>query len=250
MPDRKLEFAWMTDTGRVRTLNEDTVKVYPDMRLVVVADGIGGSSAGEIASGLAAQVIGDCYHAREHLPKTREEAREAIRQAVLEANRRICDSSRRTARYSGMGTTVVTGYIGPDWMVFGHVGDSRLYLLRDHQLYQLTRDHSLIQEVVDQGFFPTLEDAQRYGIRQNILTRGLGSNEEVGVDVGDINLAPDDTFLFCTDGLSGMVSDRHLQKALIAHREKNLETLGQHLIKLAYQGGGADNITLALIRVY
>lgn len=248
MPDRKLEYSWRTDKGRVRVQNEDAVAVHPDMHLVIVADGIGGSSAGEVASRLAVHVITERFRGHDSLPETRDEAAEAARDAVLEANRIICDSSRRTPRYSGMGTTVVVGYTGPDWMVFAHVGDSRLYLMRERQLHRLTRDHSLIQEVVDQGFFPTLEDAQRYGIKQNILTRGLGSQNQVTVDTSEVAMVPGDTFLFCTDGLSGMVSDDDLQTAL-AEEDQKLDDLGNRLVEMAYAGGGLDNITLALMRV-
>ena len=249
MADRKLECAWRTDKGRVRALNEDAVSVQPDMHLVTIADGIGGSNAGEVASRLAAHVISESFRARDSSLLTKEEAVDAARDAVLEANRVICHSGRRTPRYAGMGTTLVVGYTGPDWMIFAHVGDSRLYLMRDQQLHQLTRDHSLIQEVVDQGFFPTVEDAQRYGIKQNILTRGLGSHSEVVVDVGEVDLRPGDVFLFCTDGLSGMVADSDLQTAL-AKEDEGLDDLCSRLVKLAYEGGGFDNITLALIRVY
>lgn len=249
MSDRELEYSWRTDRGRVRAHNEDAVAVHPDIGLVAIADGIGGSNAGEVASRLAMYVIGESFRARASLPATKEEAADAARGAVLEANRVISDSGRRTPSYSGMGTTVVVGYVGPDWLVFAHVGDSRLYLLRDRQLHQLTRDHSLIQESVDQGFFPNLEEAKRYGIKQNILTRGLGSNSKVTVDAGAVELLYGDVFLFCTDGLSGMVADNDLRAALIRDAHQDLDDLGSHLVKLAYQGGGFDNITLAMIRV-
>jgi protein phosphatase len=248
MPDRRLHYAWRTDKGRVRVRNEDAVAVFPDMRLVIIADGIGGSSAGEVASRLAAHVISDRFSGLESLPAGKEEAVEAARKAVIEANRVIWDSARRSVRYSGMGTTVVVGFSGPDWLIFAHVGDSRLYLLRDNGLHQLTRDHSLIQEVVDQGFFPTLGDALRYGINENILTRGLGSTGVVTVDAGEVDLVPGDLFLFCTDGLSGMVTDEGLRRALLDAGE-DLDSLCGKLVDLACEGGGLDNITVALMRV-
>jgi protein phosphatase len=249
MAKRRLEYAWRTDKGLVRSLNEDAVAVHPEMRLVIVADGIGGASAGEVASRLAAHVISEHFRGYARAPVDRAEATELAREAVLEANRIIWDSARRSPRYAGMGTTVVVGVAGPDWMVFVHVGDSRLYLLRDDALHQLTRDHSLIQEVVDQGFFPTLEEAQRYGINENILTRGLGSSSVVDVDVGDVDMRPGDLYLYCTDGLSGMVGDEGIRTALSFEGAK-LDTMSDRLVQLACDGGGLDNITVALTRVY
>jgi serine/threonine protein phosphatase PrpC len=247
MQNRQMEYAWRTDKGRVRTINEDAVAVMPDAGLVVVADGIGGASAGEVASRLAVRVIGERVGTREHPPETREEAREFACEAVKEANWVIWDTARRSPRYSGMGTTVVVGFIRSGWMVYAHVGDSRLYLLREGELYRLTHDHSLIQEVVDQGFFPTLEDAQRYGINENIITRALGSAHPVAVDVGDVDIRPGDLFLFCTDGLTGMLSEDFLRQTLLLACE-DLEGLSNTLIRLACEGGGLDNITLALMR--
>jgi protein phosphatase len=248
MPERRLEFAWRTDRGLFRKLNEDAVAVHPELRLFVVADGIGGASAGEVASRLAANVVSEWFRARPHAPAHRDDATIVARQSILEANRVIWESGQRSPRYSGMGTTVVVGYAGPDWLVFAHVGDSRLYRCRAGELEQLTRDHSLIQEVVDQGFFPTLEDAQHYGINQNILTRGLGSSSIVTVDAGAVDIAPGDLYLCCTDGLTGMVADEVLHGALATGGE-DLERLGDRLVELACDGGGLDNITLALVRV-
>jgi protein phosphatase len=243
-----LEFAWRTDKGLVRLRNEDAVAVFPERRLVVVADGIGGASAGEVASRLATQVIGECFSGEQPVPVDGDDALNRAEEAVKAANRTIWDSSSRTPRYAGMGTTVVVGYAGPDWLVFAHVGDSRLYRLRDGELAQLTRDHSLIQEVVEQGFFPTLEDAQRYGINENILTRGLGTANPVTVDSGKADLRPGDIFLFCTDGLTGMVTDDGI-RGILASAGSDLDGLSASLVHLACEGGGLDNITVALLRV-
>lgn len=248
MIKHRLKFAWRTDTGRVRAQNEDAVSVHPDSRLVVIADGIGGARAGEIASGYAAQVVSDSFRDGEPLPADKDEALRRARDAVKAANRVIWDSAQATPGYAGMGTTVVVGYAGPDWLVFAHVGDSRLYRLRDGELEQLTRDHSLIQEVVDQGFFPSLEDAQRYGVNANILTRGLGTANPVAVDTGDVDLRPGDLYLFCTDGLTGMVTDDGIRRTLLTEGD-GLDRLSAILIDLACEGGGLDNITVALMQV-
>ncbi len=249
MAEKKLEYAWRTDRGKVRTLNEDAIGVHPESGLVIIADGIGGANAGEIASRLAVRILWETFQKYDKLPATPEEAAERLNKSVLEANRVIYFTGTQTPRYAGMGTTVVTGYFCPDWTVFSHVGDSRLYLWRDQQLHQLTRDHSLIQEVVDQGFFSSIADAQRYGIRQNILTRGLGSANQVLVDTDHLELVPGDLFLFCTDGLSGMVSEADLKTALREGETGALEALCDRLISLAHEGGGLDNITVALVRL-
>jgi protein phosphatase len=248
MTKHRLEYAWRTDTGRVRIRNEDAVSVYPDSGLVIVADGIGGASAGEVASSLALQAINECFHAGGSLPQDRESAVQRAAEAVEAANRVIWDSARATPRYAGMGTTVVLGFVGPDWLVYSHVGDSRLYRLRAGGLDQLTHDHSLIQDAVDQGFFPTVEDAQRYGINENILTRSLGNGSPVEVDTGDVELRSGDLFLFCTDGLTGMVADDRIREVLFKGGYK-LDGMSRTLVGLACEGGGLDNITVALMRV-
>lgn len=248
MAQQVLEFAWGSDKGLVREGNEDAVSVLPEERLAIVADGIGGASAGEVASNLAVRAIGDRFRSREGPPVNKEEAREILTEAIKAANWEIWDASTRTHRRQGMGTTVVVGYAGSDWLVYAHVGDSRIYLLRDSCLIRLTKDHSLIQEVVDQGFFPTVEEAHEHGVNSNILTRGLGTLSLLSVDCGDIELLPGDIFLFCTDGLTGMVSDKLIQEVL-SLAEADLGKSVKVLIALAHRGGGVDNITVALMRV-
>lgn len=243
----RLEYAWQTDKGRRRSANEDAVAVFPATGLVIVADGIGGASAGEVASRLATHVIGQRLGTRPAIDGDKAEALERAEEAVESANRVIRESARRSRRYTGMGTTVVVGFAGLDWLVFVHVGDSRIYRLRGGRLVQLTKDHSLIQEVVDQGFFRNLDDAQRYGIKQNILTRGLGTTGPLTFDSGESDLYPGDIFLFCTDGLTGMVTDDEIRQALRA--DTDLDTLARSLVDLACEGGGLDNITVALVRV-
>ena len=137
---------------------------------------------------------------------------------------------------------------GADWLAFAHVGDSRLYLLREGDLTQLSRDHSFIQEVVDQGFFRSLEEAKRYGINDNILTRALGTQIQASISSDVVETRPGDTFLFCTDGLTGMVPDTWLQKILTLGSGQDLNTVAASLVQVACERGGNDNITLALVR--
>jgi serine/threonine protein phosphatase PrpC len=249
MQQQRLAYGWRTDRGLVREQNEDSVAVSPDLGLLIVADGIGGANAGDVASRTAAEVITDQFRSHSPTVASQEDARLLAEDAVMAANKAVWTMAQRTPVYAGMGTTVVLGFVGLGWMVFAHVGDSRLYRLRDAKLEQLTKDHSFIQEVVDQGFFPSLADAQRYGVKENILTRGLGTSPQVAVDSGVVELQPNDLFLFCTDGLTGMVADDVLTRVLVNDGE-DLDNLASILIDLACARGGLDNVTVALLRVY
>ena len=245
----KLEFAWRSDRGRVRPRNEDAVAVHAELGLVVVADGVGGASAGDVASRLAADTISERFR-RQNLPRTdREKARLLAEAAVEEANRAVWQLAKQKSECVGMGTTVVVGFAGAEWLAYANVGDSRLYRLRGDSFEQLSHDHSFIQEVVDQGFFRSLDDARRYGIGDNILTRALGSSPEVRVHSDVVDLETGDIFLFCTDGLTGMVPVDWLRQLLIAATDKELGPAAEALVRLANDRGGNDNITLALMRV-
>lgn len=245
----KLEFAWRTDLGRLRPHNEDAVAVHAEWGLVVVADGVGGANAGEVASRLAVDTIVNCF-ARQALPRgDKELALSLAESAVDEANRAVWERAQESFGCTGMGTTVVVGFAGADWLAFANVGDSRLYRLRGGDLKQLSHDHSFIQEVVDQGFFRSREDARRYGIGDNILTRALGSCREVKVNSGVVDTRSGDLFLFCTDGMSGLVPDDWLRQVLAAAADKELGPAAEALVQLANERGGSDNITLALLRI-
>ncbi|QIK38420.1 serine/threonine-protein phosphatase [Caldichromatium japonicum] len=244
-----LEFVWRTDQGRMRQRNEDAIVVRPDWGVVVVADGIGGSTAGHVASRLATETIAERLGRSSDPRSDAERWRLYLQATVEEANIAILRYAKEHSDCSGMGTTVVTGVVGWDWLAFAYVGDSRLYRLHGETLTQLSRDHSFIQKVVDQGFFDTREDARRYGISDNILTRALGSLPSVTVSADTVEIATGDVFLFCTDGLSGMVPDDWLRQILLAAKSETLEVAADALVQLANERGGTDNITLALVRV-
>ncbi|MBB1126223.1 serine/threonine-protein phosphatase [Thiospirillum jenense] len=232
----------------VRSSNEDAVAVHPDSRLIIVADGVGGASAGEVASRMAVDMIGERFIRR--LPPCDEPrpAQLLTETAVDEANGAIIKLATEQTQYAGMGTTIVMGYVGDDWLVYGHVGDSRLYRLRGGQLEQLTKDHSFIQEVVDQGFFPSLAEAREYGITDNVLTRALGSTAHIKATTAITQLIAGDLYLFCTDGLTGMLPHTEIQNVLAAAHGQ-LDTAVETLVTLACKRGGIDNITVALLRV-
>lgn len=247
-PRYRLEYAWRTDRGVVRVHNEDAVLVDEGHGLLLVADGVGGANAGEVASQLAADVI--ARRVREQPPSrtNRDAATAFLAAAVQEANRQIWEASGSDAACRGMGTTVVVGYVGEGWLAHAHVGDSRLYRLRDGEVLQITRDHSFIQDVVDRGFFPSLAEARRYGVGQNLLTRALGSTGEIQVAVGAEGFAVGDIYLFCTDGLTNMIPDDWLRQ-LLGVADADLGGLADALVDLACERGGTDNITLAILRV-
>lgn len=245
----RLAFVWRTDQGRVRKRNEDAVLVDSAWGLVVVADGVGGARAGDVASHLAAETIADRFR-RQAMPRNEaEKARLFVEATVAEANIAIWRQAKGQSDLAGMGTTVVVGSIGWDWLVLAHVGDSRIYRLREGYFEQLSRDHSFIQEVIDQGFFASREDAKRYGIGENILTRALGSSPVVEIASDVVELSSGDLFLFCTDGLTGMIPDDWMRQILMSVQENSLDSAADALIRIANERGGNDNITLALIQV-
>lgn len=245
----QLQYSWRSETGPVRNRNEDAVAVRPDLGLVVVADGVGGSNSGDVASRLAVQIISDRFQRRALQRDDLDKARIFLEAAVEEANAAIWEWSQRHEECAGMCSTVVTGFVGRNWLAYAHVGDSRLYVLRDGRLNQLSRDHSFIQDAVDRGFFSSIDEARERGVKANILTRALGSSTPVMSSSDVVETYPGDLFLFCTDGLSGMVSDTLLQQMLTVGIGQDMEALADGLIQRAYKCGGSDNITLVLLRV-
>ncbi|MBK1642212.1 serine/threonine protein phosphatase [Chromatium okenii] len=244
-----LTYAARTDTGRVRARNEDAVLIDPDWGVLVVADGVGGAHAGDVASNLATQTIAERMRVQALPRHDAEQTRLVIEDTIEEANITIWQQSKESESKSGMGTTVVVGAIGWEWLVVAHVGDSRIYRLRNGQLEQLSRDHSFIQEVIDQGFFATREDAKRYGIGENILTRALGSSAAVKIASAVVECVAGDVFLFCTDGLTGMVPDDWMRQILTSVEVNSLDAAADALLRIANERGGNDNITLALLQI-
>ncbi len=234
-----------TDKGRVREINEDSVAVFENHGLVILADGMGGYNAGEVASQLAVESI-----TANLLLLCGQDARVppavTITAAVVEANESILSSMQTEPAYVGMATTVVMGLFCDSRVHYGHVGDSRLYRLRQGALEQLTRDHSMIQALVDEGMFDSLQEALDAGVKGNVLMRGLGIHEAVEVDVGVADVQPDDLYLFCSDGLSNMVSHQAMLNILMAADGK-LEEAAERLLETALDNGGLDNVSLVLV---
>jgi protein phosphatase len=242
------KFCAKTDTGRSRDNNEDSVAVDEETRLAVLADGMGGYNAGEVASGMATAFIksemsrwltevGGAARAKE--------VRRAMEICVDSANLSIFNAANSNANYSGMGTTLVVGVFREDVLVLGHIGDSRCYRLRAGKLEQISRDHSLLQEQIDAGLV-TLEQAQHSNIK-NLVTRALGVEEIVLLEVNEYPVEVGDFYLMCSDGLSDMVQDAAIAKILNA--EGGLEQKVQMLVDAANDNGGRDNISVLMVEV-
>ena len=226
-----------SDLGRQRRGNEDSF--YVRAPLFVVADGMGGAQAGEVASAIAVQQF------EGGLPDG-DDPGAALAALIQAANLRIFEQARSESEHAGMGTTTTAAYLAGDAVVIAHVGDSRCYLLRDDDLLRLTRDHSLVGELVARGKL-TEEQAESHPQR-SVITRALGAYPDVEVDVEAFPVRSGDLFLLCSDGLTSMVHEPQL-KPLLADRERSLERIGRDLIAAANDAGGRDNITVILFRI-
>jgi protein phosphatase len=226
-----------TDPGRKRRINEDSFVIAPP--LFAVADGMGGAQAGEIASALAAGAL------EESGANGGGERR--VSELNQEANRRVHERATTDAATAGMGTTITAALVEPDGRgIFGHVGDSRAYLLRDDKLEQLTNDHTLVAELVRRGELSPGE-AQVHPQR-SVITRALGTDPDVDVDTFAVDARAGDIYLICSDGLSSMVDSRDIETILRKNRA-DLESASRALIQAANRGGGEDNITAVLFAV-
>lgn len=246
----ELEIAARTDTGRVRTQNEDSVAVSLEHGLAVLADGMGGYSAGEVASGIAVTVIRQTIENR--LGKRwRRPPRSATMQhllgtAVELANSAIRASAQRQPEYAGMGTTLVAALFHHAQVVIAHVGDSRAYRIRQGHIEQLTRDHSLLQEQIDAGLIST--DDARFAEHKNLVTRAVGIGQPLDVEIHEHQVAADDIYLLCSDGLSDLLPEPEIAGLTLA-AGADLEQAAAALVQRANDNGGRDNISVILVRV-
>jgi serine/threonine protein phosphatase PrpC len=250
----KIEFAELTDTGRVREHNEDAIGSVPTIGLMVLADGMGGYNAGEVASGMAVQIVTDLASeaaAREELDDIDPHSglmRQSIilRDAIYRSNKIIFQTAQSQTHCEGMGTTIVACMFYDNKVSIAHVGDSRAYRSRGGELEQITLDHSLLQELVDRGFY-SQEEAQR-STNRNYVTRALGVEPTVEVEVHEHDVLPDDIYLLCSDGLPDMVEDDDIHLT-ISTFNASLDVVGQQLIDLANDHGGRDNVSVMLAQV-
>lgn len=230
----------ISDIGLVRETNEDSYVCSPP-NLFIVADGMGGHVAGEIASKLAVKTVNG--YIQEHVGKDNLEL--LLKQAIIQANTSIYQMALSKEDFSGMGTTVTAVYIDGKKLHWGHVGDSRIYLLRNGEFRQITNDHSLVWELVQSGSI-TREDAQNHP-KRNILTRAVGTSCLINVDTGTLSLEAGDVVLMCTDGLTNMVSEEEICK-LMQRKDCDPSSIVEQLVMQAKNAGGFDNITTILLK--
>mgnify|MGYP002725646632 FL=1 len=250
----KIKFAELTDTGKVRDHNEDAIGLNSDMGLLVLADGMGGYQAGEVASSIAVQTITDMAiegatrEERDDIDPHTGLMRQTIvlRDAVARANKIIFQTAQSQTHCEGMGTTLVAAMFYDNKISIAHVGDSRAYRLRNNQFEQLTMDHSLLQELVDRGFYSE-EEAQR-STNRNYVTRALGVEPTVEVELQEYDVLPDDIYLLCSDGLPDMVEDEDIHLT-ISTFSASLNVVSEHLVQLANEHGGRDNVSVQLAQV-
>ncbi len=238
-----------SDVGLSRDHNEDDFMCEEEMNLAVLADGMGGHNAGEVASKIAVQQVCSALKAvlRPEFELSNDiQYKDIVRDAVELANTEIHEHSLEHPECAGMGTTLVSSLIRDDKIMLANVGDSRIYRLRDKKLKQLTSDHSLVQELVENGYL-SAEEAS-ISVSKNLITRALGIGAEVEVDVFEHEIQEDDLYLLCSDGLSDLVEDDAIEASLLEH-DKNLHDSSKALINLANNNGGNDNITVILVSI-
>lgn len=243
------EFFCLTDPGRARDNNEDSVAVDQRAALAVLADGMGGYNAGEIASSMATSFIKSelgrwLTEAASNASDT--DVRRAMDICVDNANRAIYNAANSNPHYAGMGTTLVVAVFREGRLLMGHIGDSRGYRLRAGHLTQITRDHSLLQEQIDAGLI-TPEQAA-FSANKNLVTRAVGVEDTVLLETRLHDVQPGDLYLLCSDGLSDMVPDAEIEAIL--DRTTELAEAGNRLVAAANEAGGRDNIAVVLVRAH
>jgi protein phosphatase len=241
------EFFCQTDTGRVRTNNEDSIALDETCGVAVLADGMGGYAAGEVASGMACDFIkaelGRWLH-EASANASDGDVKRAMDICVDNANRAIFGAANSNPTYAGMGTTLVLGVFRSGRLILGHIGDSRAYRWREGGLQQITKDHSLLQEQIDAGIL-TPEQAQ-FAANKNLVTRALGVEDLVLMETHLHDVQSGDIYLMCSDGLSDMLRDQQIADVMAAHTD--LPQMGEALVAAANDAGGRDNIAVVLVR--
>ena len=274
-----LEIVSQTDPGMVRSHNEDSVACEQACGLVVLADGMGGYNAGEVASGIAASVViteitqhlqnanptdlvpSNCISPpegettnpsslpgvrRKDLVASEELGVQLLRENIQKANTSIFQAAQSQPQYAGMGTTIVSALFYDNRVAVGHIGDSRMYRLRGEMLEAITRDHSLLQEQIDSGII-SVEDA-RLSKNKNLVTRAVGIEAKVTPEIHVHDVLVGDIYLLCSDGLNDMVEDEDIQSTLYA-MQGNLPLAAEQLIQMANDNGGRDNVSVILVKV-
>jgi len=242
----KIDAIGITDVGQVRDHNEDSIDCDIERGMFILADGMGGHNAGEVASALAIESIKHALYdvlTPEIINSEIVDYNDALYESITYANTEIFEQAAENTEYAGMGTTLVMALIQADRALIANVGDSRLYVHNDSNLKQLTTDHSLVQEMVDNGY---LSEEEAYSaVSRNLITRALGIADEVEVDLIEHKIQSGDVFLLCSDGLSDLVIDDEI--STILSESDSLNDAAKNLITAANAKGGKDNISVILI---
>ncbi len=249
----KIRYAAKTDVGMKRTHNEDYFSLIEDEQLFIVADGMGGHASGEVASKMSAETISEFYQRTKDdeatwpfkMDRNLSYIENRLVCSIKLANLRIFETSCRDIRYKGMGTTIVSVLVCGDKIYVGHVGDSRLYRVRGDEVTPLTRDHSLLEDYKEAKPDMTEEEERNFP-HKNVITRALGMRETVEVDIKQYQIESGDTFVLCSDGLSGMITDDQIQH--VVSNAKSLERAVAELVDAGNRAGGTDNITTLLLQ--
>ena len=236
----------ITDLGRKRTVNEDNYKICPRINLYLVADGMGGHIAGEIASRLAVDIIAESVNREVNRESNDFHPGQVLGETIQLANHKILETANKHRELEGMGTTIVAGIVRGRTLHIASVGDSRIYRVRNSEAELLTSDHSWVNMQVRLGNI-TAEEA-RYHPMRNVITRALGTQRNVEVDIMAHLIRYDDTMLFCSDGLSNLIQSEEIAE-IVTENGSDLETSCSRLVQLANERGGDDNITVVLIQI-
>lgn len=243
-----MRFAAISDKGIVRDVNEDSYRIITGQDGVpdtfIIADGMGGHSSGDVASNMAVEFAKDYILNNPEVFSSEESVLDGIRVLIEEANRAIYEKASLSKETLGMGTTFILTIVLNDNLYIGHVGDSRLYLIRDNTIKKLTTDHSYIEELIMNGSI-TREEAENHP-KKNIITRALGCNESILVDTLVSPINKDDIFVLCTDGLTNMLSEYKIMEIIL--QNDDLFHSCRELVRLANEKGGDDNITVIIMK--
>lgn len=251
---KALEMVCLTDSGLIREHNEDAVTIDPEFGFAILADGLGGYNAGEVASGMTVNLVAQGL--RQALPNSPPQqldiasgklnAYRLLDQQIQIANAAVYEAAQTQPQCAGMGTTIVSTLFFDNRLLIAHIGDSRCYRLRGEEFICLTRDHSLLQEQIDLGLVS--QEEARFADYKNLVTRALGIEEEAEPDFTEYTVEPGDLFLLCSDGLNDMVEDQEIADILGSLRI-NLSVAAQQLVQSACDHGGRDNVSVILIHV-
>lgn len=233
-----------TDPGMVRTNNEDSIITRPDLGLAVLADGMGGHQAGEVASAMAIDLVNQFFENAANRSGTLNYS-DIVSDSITLANSAIFELSKNKPECAGMGSTVVVTYFDGNKVYVGHVGDSRLYRYRNGELSQVTQDHSLVQELVSRGLLS--KDEAIESANKNLVTRALGIEESVQVDVNEDEYQDGDIYLLCSDGLNDVLRDNHIAQ-ILADNAGDMSKALDALISTVNENGGPDNVSIILVQ--